>query len=375
MGRSMLIIVTSLFLVFSMTQIGVMNRQTQIDRLSISYANLSQARNAANSGMERALLELGGNRQLRVATNSPLSYNFGNNSATVVVLDRTMDNTIPLEMVEIRSTGTSNGVTARVTARIHQTDGIPPAYGAVGVYGSNVDVKFNGNSFLISGADQNPPGTTTPLPNPPLTIPGMTTNTLSGYNSVVGALNPVQYNNIQGTGANPSVAHNANMNDAQLLEFINYASARADFNCTQPKNAGTSVCSNQFSPGAPANPQILVIKNGGHFNLSSGPHAGVIIVEPGGTLELNGNPEYHGLIIGMGTVNIASGTPKIFGGIIYTPSPNPSAPQPEFILNEEVEITMNGGVMIQYSSNAIKSLANMTALAGLVRQNITYILD
>jgi hypothetical protein len=375
MGRSMLIIVTSLFLVFSMTQVGVMNRQTQIDRLSVSYANLSQARNAANAGMERALQVLGGNREWRVAANNPVSYNFGNNSATVVVIDRTTDSTIPLEMIEIRSIGTSNGVTARVTARIHQTDGIPPAYGAVGVYGSNVDVKFNGNSFLISGVDRNPPGTVTPLPSPAVNIPGMTTNTLSGYNSVMSALHPTQYTNIQGTGANPSIAHNTNMNDAQLLEFISYTSARSDFNCTQTKNAGSLVCSNQFSPGTPASPKIMVIKAGGHFNLSTGPHAGVIIVEPGGTLELNGNPEYHGLIIGMGTINIASGTPKIFGGIIYTPSPNPSAPQPEFILNEQVEITMNGGVMIQYSSNAIKSLTNMTALSGLVRQNITYILD
>jgi hypothetical protein len=372
MGRSMLIIVTSLFLVFSMTQIGVMNRQTQIDRLSISYANLSQARNAANSGMERALLALGANRLLRAATNSPVTYSFGNNSASVVILDRTMDANIPLEMVEVRSTGTSNGVTARVVARIHQTDGLPPADGAMGIYGEAVDIRFNGNAFLISGYDKNPDGTNGPK-DP---LPGITTSTNTGQTSVLDALNNAQKDNIIGAGSTePSVVHNPNMDDSQLLEFVAYAQANADFNCTQPRNAGTSVCANQFNPGTPSAPKILVIKAGGHFNLSTGPHAGVIIVEPGGTLELNGNPDYRGLIIGMGTVNIASGVPKIYGGIIYTPSPDPSAPTPSFIVDDEVDITINGNVMIQYSSAAIANLKNNTALAGLVRQNITYILD
>ncbi len=372
MGRSMLIIVTSLFLVFSLTQIGVMNRQTQIDQLSVSYVHLSQARNAANGGLERALLALGANRAWRVAANSPVTYTFGNNSASVLVLDETHDANIPEDYVEIRSTGTSDGVTALVVARVFQTDGIPPANGAVGIYGENIDVDFRGNSFLISGYDKNPDGTNGPK-DP---LPGITTSTESGETSVVSALNNQQLDNIIGAGTTePSVVHDPNMNDAELLEFINYASANADFNCTQPRNAGTSVCANQFSPGTPADPKIMVIKAGGHFNLSSGPHAGVIIVEPGGTLELNGNPNYQGLIIGMGTVNIASGIPQIYGGIIYTPSPDPSAPLPEFIVDEEVDITINGNVMIQYSSAVMANLRNIDALAGLVRQNITYILD
>ncbi len=373
MGRSMLIIVTSMFLVFSLTQIGVMNRQTQIDQLSVSYVHLSQARNAANSGLERAMLSLGADREWRVATNSPMTYNFGNNSATVVVLDETHDANIPEDYVEIRSTGTSDGVTARVIARVYQTDGIPPANGAVGIYGSNIDIDFKGNSFLISGFDKNPDGSE---PTYAQHLPGITTSTAEGEESVLDVLGNQQLDNIIGAGTSePSVVHDPNMNDAELLEFINFASANADFNCTQPRNAGTSVCDKQFSPGTPADPMIMVIKAGGHFNLSSGPHAGVIIVEPGGELELAGNPEFHGLIIGMGTVNIASGIPKIFGGIIYTPSPDPTAPLPQFIVDEEVDITVNGNVMIQYSSATIANLRNIDALAGLVRQNITYILD
>ena len=90
---------------------------------------------------------------------------------------------------------------------------------------------------------------------------------------------------------------------------------------------------------------------------------------------MNGNPDYRGLIIGMGTINIASGIPKIYGGIIYTPSPDPTAPTPSFIVDDEVDITVNGNVMIQYSSAAINNLKNNTALAALVRQNISYILD
>jgi hypothetical protein len=370
----MLIIVSSLFLVFSLTQIGVRNRQTQIDQLSVSYAHLSQARNAANAGLDRALNTLGGDREWRVAANSPVAYNFGNQSASVVVLDKDDDASIPDEFIEIRSLGNSEGVTARVVARIHQTDGIPPTDGAMGIFGANVDVSFQGNSFLISGYDKNTDGSNGPKFSTPL--PGITTSTVTGQVSVLSSLRNQQLDNIIGAGTTePSVVHNANMNDEQLIEFINFATAHADFNCVQPKNAGQSVCDKQFDPGTPEDPKIMVIKAGGHFNLSTGPHAGVIIVEPGGELELNGNPEYQGLIIGMGTVNIASGIPKIFGGIVYTPSQDTSAPTPSFIVNEEVDISINGNVMIQYSSAALTNLRNIDALAGLVRQNITYILD
>jgi hypothetical protein len=58
MGRAMLLLVTGSFIIFGMIQLGVWDRQSEINEMNVDYILTSQARNLANSGMERALNNL-----------------------------------------------------------------------------------------------------------------------------------------------------------------------------------------------------------------------------------------------------------------------------------------------------------------------------
>jgi hypothetical protein len=364
MGRSMLIIVTSMFLVFSLTQIGVMNRQTQIEGLSVSYAQLSQARNAANSGLERALQAVGITDTLRAPT--PIIYQFGEQSASVLILDKTHDSDIPNDHIEIRSTGISGTGRAQVIARVAQDKGLPYVSGAMSIYGENIVLnKFDSNALLISGVDRDGNAET---------LPALTSNTSAGYNDIMDQLPTKSYDNIQGLGyqpgppIKPSVAVDVTMDPAVLVEFVTEAKNNRHYTCV----SGNTKCekdSGTEHPGTIAQPKIMVIQPGGTYNLDKGPSAGIIIVEEGGRLDLTGNPEFHGLIIMMGSLNIVNGNPKIYGGMIFSGS------NPTVEIGEEVEVSVNGNANIQYSSTALNNIAEKLPVASAKRQFVTYILD
>lgn len=358
MGRSMLIIVTSMFLVFSLTQVGVMNRQTQIEGLSVGYAHLSQARNAANAGLERALQAVGQSDTLRAST--PITFQFGNHSAQVLILDEDDDSDIPANHIEIRSTGISGPGRAQVIARVAQDRGLPYVSGAMSIYGENIELKkFDSNALRISGFDYD--GVAADLP-------AMTSNTSAGYDDIMDDLPAKSYDNIVGEGGEPSVAIDVSMDPAQLVEFVADAKSNRHYTCVSgnqkcEKDSGTN------HPGTIDVPKIMVIEPGGKYNLDKGPSAGIIIVEEGGQLDLVGNPEYHGLIIMMGSVNIVNGNPKIYGGMILSGS------NPVVEVGEEVEISVNGNAKIQYSSKALDNIAKKLPMASAKRQFVTYILD
>jgi hypothetical protein len=358
MGRSMLIVVSSMFLVFSLTQIGVMNRQSQIDQLAVSYVHLSQARNAANTGLDRAMHALGLNDSLRFTT--PTQYSFGNYSASVLILDNRHDSSIPLDYVEIRSMGNSGPGSAQVVAQVYQVKGLPYVSGAMSIYGGNINIeKFNSNAFEISGIDRD--GIAQPLP-------GMTSNTTSGYNSILAGIPAGRYDNIKGKGGSPSVAVDTYMDPAALLEFINEAKSKRNYTCVTgnkkcKQDAGTN------HPGTVADPKIMVIQNGGIYDFKQGVGAGIIIVEEGGELDLTGSPEYHGLIIMMGTLKMLNGTPKIFGGMIF------SGGNPTLNVDETVTVPINGNANIQYSSKALENVEKKLSVSTATRQYVTYILD
>ncbi len=358
MGRSMLIIVTSLFLVFSLTQIGVMNRQSQIDQLSVSYVHLSQARNAANTGLDRAMHLLGLNDSLRAQT--PIVYQFGNFSASVLILDNRHDSSIPKEFVEIRSTGTSGAGSAQVVSQVYQVKGLPYVSGAMSIYGGNINIeKFKSNAFEISGIDKD--GKEEPLP-------GLTSNTTAGYNSIMAGLPTNSYDNIKGKGDSPpSIAVDTYMDPAALLEFINEAKAKSNYVCV----TGNTKCNSDPGtnhPGTEADPKIMVIQNGGMYDLK-GVGYGIIIVEEGGELDMTGSPEYHGLIIVMGKLKMISGAPKIFGGMIF------SGGNPILDVDATVSFPINGNANIQYSSKALSDIEKKLSVSTSTRQYVTYILD
>jgi len=363
MGKSMLIIVASLFLVFSITQLGVFQRQSDIDGITIAYVHQSQARNAANSGLERALKHIGEVDSWRVPPDAPVVYSFGDDQASVVVVDEdTPGETLPPRVIEIRSTGSSGGETALAIARIQVSGGLPPMSGAMSIYGENIDMRFNGNSFLISGFDVNPDNT----PGSEDALPGITNNTSAGQASVISSLSPQQEDNVVGAGmTSPSVGLDLQMDPADLEDFVNQALANADEVCA----TGNTKCDKDFDAGTPDAPKIMVIQNGGKFNLDKGPAAGVIIVQEGGELDLTGNPNYQGLIIVMGTVKMVTGTPKIFGGMIF------SGPSPVLEVDEEVDIIVGGNAHIQYSSAVMENITDKLPVGTAKRQQLTYIMD
>jgi hypothetical protein len=295
---------------------------------------------------------------LRAST--PIIYQFGDYSASVLILDSDDDSDIPADHIEIRSTGISGAGRAQVIARIAQDKGLPYVSGAMSIYGENVELKkFDSNALLISGFDYD--GVAEDLP-------AMTSNTSAGYDDIMDDLPAKSYDNIVGEGGEPSVAIDVSMDPAVLVEFVTDAKNSRHYTCVSgnkqcDKDSGTN------HPGTIDQPKIMVIEPGGKYNLDKGPSAGIIIVEEGGQLDLVGNPEYHGLIIMMGSVNIVNGNPKIYGGMILSGS------NPVVEVGEEVEVSVNGNAKIQYSSSALDNIAKKLPMASAKRQFVTYILD
>ncbi len=342
MGRSMLFLCAGMFIVFGIIQMGVFDRQAQIGEVNVEYVLASQSRNVANSGVEHALNRLVNEPAWRTG-NSPLTYSFGNDSATITVRDgNTPGSGLPPNVLEIRSVGTSGGNQSTALARLHLSGGLPTINGAMGIFTDNLDFNVAGSAFLISGHDKNPDGTD----GPGESLPGIAVNSLEAYNEIVSSLNASQRTKVQGSGAgSPSLDLNTDMDGDQLENFIQNAILNADEHYVDYTASGDG------SLGTPANPKVIIVD--GTLEVRNATGAGVIIIREGGSLDARGNfDNYQGLIIVQGRADMTRGNIHILGGMLFGGA-NPSI---------EIDIDFRGNVNVQYSSSVLNNI--VTQLPG-----------
>lgn len=362
MGRGMLFLVSGMFVIFGIIQLAVFDRQATIGEVNVDFFSQSQARNVANSGMERAFYRLATMNNWRTGSTTPHTFTFGADRAEVFVTD------ITPKIVEIRSQGFFNNTMMEVRSRLFIEGGFPPTDAAMGIFTENLDFNVAGSAFLISGNDQNPDGTVGPAGS----LPGIAVNSAPAYNEIISSLNSTQQTRIQGeapnaeaiqsiggtVGANhPSLSYNPDMDPSFLENFIQTAMARADHVYNDHTASGVG------SLGTPEDPKVIIVN--GTLEVRNATGAGVIIVREGGSLDARGNfDNFQGLIIIQGTADLTRGNINILGAMLFG-GDNPAI---------EIDIDFRGNVNVQYSSAALANAENRLFSSGQKKHTIlTYL--
>jgi hypothetical protein len=352
MGRAMLFMVTGSFIILGIIQMGVFGRQATMNQMNVQHVLLAQSRNVASSGLERAIAQLVSDPNWRTQPGTTHQFNFGDEFATVTVMDGMMAGVdLPGDIIEIRSTGNSNGTTSQAMARIRSISGLPTLNGAMGIFTENLDFNVAGSAFLISGNDANLDGTAGPMG----ALPGIAVNSQEAFDEIMASTSDSQKQRIQGdsgsedlfddlgiaAGNRPSLEFNEDMDPTELEDFILKAEANADFIYHDHTASGAE------SLGSPLNPQIIVVT--GTLAVTNATGAGIIIIKEGGALDARGNfDRYEGLIIIQGRADLTRGNIHILGGMLFGGS-NPTI---------EIDIDFRGNVNIQYSSQALNNVSS-----------------
>lgn len=277
----------------------------------------------------------------------------------------------------LKSSGTNAGVTQTLASVVQV---VVPSVNVNASMSVTASVTFNGNSFLVSGVNTNPPNSST--------CPGIPTDSVKGVRSSTSTgMGSHDDDNILGTGGAGAVV----ANDTSVTTLMNtvfatngiYNTLRASvpaaltfppatYNGVAPTKTGSpAVCekTNQYNWGEPYTlaqsasavtqcsnyyPTVLGTSTFGNpFKITGGRGQGVLLAD--GDLELTGGFEWYGLILTKGSFKITGTGAKIFGAVVAQNGASVD------------DNTLGGNTTVQYSScsiyNALKGSATLSPLA------------
>jgi hypothetical protein len=210
---------------------------------------------------------------------------------------------------------------------------LPPVPGSVYTEGP---MNFNGNSFYIDGHDHNP---TAPYDTVSGATPLAGISSPNNATSITNAITGQQLDNVEGSGADPSVQ--TSPVNLDLPAIAASWSQIADLNYAG--NTSNPDMSTWGSIG-----DLKVVHVAGDLSIqSNGNGAGVLIVD--GNFHLGGTVNYNGIVIVLGDVDIQGGgnAQNIVGGLM---------------VQGTVSGTTNvaGNIKLMYSSAMIQQLYALT---------------
>ena len=196
-------------------------------------------------------------------------------------------------------------------------------------YSEDDDFKFNGTQFLVSGADWDPVTETVIAGNPE--VPGLLTT--ADPDNITDELSGAQENNVEGTGAEPSVQSTTIDLDLEALResFIGLAEY------VVPAGAYDDVSWGDYD-------NYTVVHCTGDLQLSgNGMGGGVLVVD--GNLKIAGQFTWYGVVLVMGDVELTGGGAgvHIYGATLA-----------------EGDLTISGNADLLYSSLALSRLAALS---------------
>ena len=210
---------------------------------------------------------------------------------------------------------------------------LPPVTGAV--Y-TESPMSFQGNAFYIDGHDhdyQAPYDTIAGAPS----LPGISTP--NDPTTITNNINGQQEDNVQGSGADPSVQpSNVNL-DVQALAAA--WSMLADITLVGNQNNPSST---GWGTVATNPPDLKVVHIQGNLDISGNmTGAGVLVVD--GNFKMGGTINWSGIILVLGDVDVVGGgnAKNIVGGLVVQGSLSGST-------------TVNGNITVYYSSAMIAKL-------------------
>lgn len=213
---------------------------------------------------------------------------------------------------------------------------LPPVPGSV--Y-TESPMTFNGNSFYIDGHDHN---YTAPYDTIPGAAPLSGISTSINPTTISSALNAQQSDNVQGTGADPSVAASPVTLDlpSMAASWDQMADITLNGNQTNPSTAGWG------SVTPTMNLKIVHVAGDLHISGNSS-GAGVLIID--GDFTLSGTFNWDGVVLCLGNVAITGGgtAKQIVGALMVQGTINNNS-------------TVNGNIKLLYSSAMISQLNSLT---------------
>jgi hypothetical protein len=287
--------------------------------------------------------ETGSRQSINVALNERLDYPWVNvryklNSGGAVVLFGDHDNNPTTPPVEntvrgipkiIVSAQGRRGLGSKVVTVEAVKWPLPPVPGSV--Y-TEAPINFNGNSFYVDGHDH---FATAPYDTVTGATPLLGISTPNDPNVISGALSGQQTDNVQGSGADPSVGSSDVNLDLPALAAA--WSQMADLTLPGPLN-------NPSTTGWGSMGNLKIVHVAGDLHLSgSGSGAGVLVID--GDLDISGTFNWNGVVLVLGDLTVTGGgtAKQIVGATMVQGTLNGTG-------------TMNGNIKLLYSSEMISQL-------------------
>ena len=255
-------------------------------------------------------------------------------------LDGAIDEADEADMFEVTSTGFADRVARTVRVTLQAIYRTPESTSATYIADPMASLRFNGNSFLVSGKDVDINGTETGT-----LVPGVGINGDPG--PFLAALASKAKDNIIGLGGTASVHRVDGVDFRPLIEdAIRAANVKLPSgSTTKPANPGDW--------GTISSPAIAYGQ--GDIHISGGAAgAGILIVD--GDLEITGGFEWQGLIIVRGTVTFSGGGggKRLIGALVVERD----------VLGEEIsgdQMIVSGTIDIMYSLQTLARVSQAFA--------------
>ena len=328
-------------------------------RATRNYREASQVHFVAESAIAHAMQVVNGpgvvNFQNDVVTPWPTLFGsaaltFGPVGGYAYTVSAVSDPTDPVNWGRFVATATGpEGVRNVVAARVNRSNIPTAAPGAIYLsQDGRTDSTFNGDGFKIDGNDHLYTGG---LASPNHPVPGLSTRNDTNTQEAINSLSSGQRDNVLGLGfiagspAVPSIFTSpVAPSVAQLNQFAADLVARPGVVIIND----SSIHGNTTF-GTETNPQITYFNNSSGVVMGNGnaSGAGIMIVE--GDLTIQGSLEFKGLVIVRGRTRVDGTTTDTGNATIYGS-----------LLTNDVNLTVGGSVLVNYSSQAL-GLANQAS--------------
>ena len=328
-------------------------------RATRNYREASQVHFVAESAIAHAMQVVNGpgvvNFQNDVVTPWPTLFGsaaltFGPVGGYAYTVSAVSDPTDPVNWGRFVATATGpEGVRNVVAARVNRSNIPTAAPGAIYLsQDGRTDSTFNGDGFKIDGNDHLYTGG---LASPNHPVPGLSTRNDTNTQEAINSLSSGQRDNVLGLGfiagshAVPSILTSpVAPSVAQLNQFAADLVARPGVVIIND----SSIHGNTTF-GTETEPQITYFNNSSGVVLGNGnaSGAGIMIVE--GDLTIQGSLEFKGLVIVRGRTRVDGTTTDSGNATLYGS-----------LLTNDVNLTVGGSVLVNYSSQAL-GLANQAS--------------
>lgn len=344
-----LVFLMSIVMVLGVTTSSMLTLSSKRANLQRTEKDAHVAFSAADSGIDQAIA-LGNAGQFAAlaqgASTDLATMNIGSASVDVRV-NRLADSVVgatTTRTLRIESTASFGQESRSVVAFLRQvetalslTANIPEVESAVMVGDPFAAVTFNGNSFLVNGDDKYINGASVAGGGSVLGIGigPQSDGTAGDPTQITSQLSGTQYDNVTGTGPDPSVGP---VNPVQINSIISVLAPYATMSETNYSGTYTGAIGSY-----PSSPQLFY-SNGDIKISGNGQGYGIMIID--GNLTISGNWDFVGLIFVSGKVTFSGGgsTKKLQGAV--------------FVDGDAQDLAVSGNITLQYSSEAVTNVTN-----------------